>query len=103
MYPISWVNVYRLSDALNCLEIDEQGPRKEIFLKGFELVDKFFTEFGAGGDDVLAENVQGRLKEIDNILEEVFKMIRNLIKNLDPNKNENEVIFWKKQMKKLSF
>ena len=65
--------------ALECLELE--GPAKEIFLRSFDLTEKFFVEFGDKIEDL--KRVKARLKAIDNILEDVIKMIRNLMKSLD--------------------
>ena len=61
--------------ALECLELE--GPAKEIFLRSFDLTEKFFIDFGDKIEDL--KTVKARLKAIDNILENVIKMIRNLI------------------------
>ena len=83
--------------ALECLELE--GPAKEIFLRSFDLTEKFFIEFGDKIEDL--KTVKARLKAIDNILEDVIKMIRNLMKSLDKSKDKVELKFWEDQMKKL--
>ena len=83
--------------ALECLELE--GPAKEIFLRSFDLTEKFFLEFGDIIEDL--QTVKARLKAIDNILEDVIKMIRNLMKTLDKVKDKVELNFWEDQMIKL--
>ena len=83
--------------ALECLELE--SPAKEIFLRSFDLTEKFFLEFGDIIEDL--QTVKARLKAIDNILEDVIKMIRNLMKTLDKVKDKVELNFWEDQMKKL--
>ena len=83
--------------ALECLELE--APAKEIFLRSFDLTEKFFLEFGDIIEDL--QTVKARLKAIDNILKDVIKMIRNLMKSLDKVKDKVELIFWEDQMKKL--
>ena len=83
--------------ALECLELE--GPAKEIFLRSFDLTEMFFIEFEDKVEDF--QTVEARLKAIDNILKDVIKMIRNLMKSLDKSKGKVELNFWEDQRKKL--
>ena len=102
MKSVSGVNLNRLFTALKGLSVEEQSPRKEIFLRSFDLFGKFYTDFGADVKDFQAvavignryANIEDTLDAIEDILVDVIRMIRSLIENLDQMNNKQEVIFW---------
>ena len=70
-----------------------KGLGKEIFLASLDLFGKFFTEFGAKAEEFKADLIEDRLAACDKKAREVIRMILNLIKTLDPDK-EKEVNFF---------
>ena len=79
MKSVSGVNLNRLFTALKGLSVEEQSPRKEIFLRSFDLFGMFYTEFGADVEDFQAAaivgnryaNVEDTLDAIEDILVDV--------------------------------
>ena len=74
-----------------CLRSED--PEAEIFLRNHDLVEAFMSEI----DD--PQEVD--LEEIDDILQDMIELIRNLVASIDESENRKEALFWRSQIARL--
>ena len=72
-----------------------EDPEVSIFLTNLVFVDKFSEE------DLRAETAKRKLLELDNLLQDLIRLIQDLIMNLDSSNDAKQVAFWKLQIFKV--
>ena len=72
-------------------------PEDEIFRRSCKMINNFVSEVKAPP----TEKVVDKLIKLDETLQNVIDLIRNLVKSLDKIKNKAEISFWNSQITKL--
>ena len=73
-----------------------EDPEGLIFLTNLVFIDKFMFD-----EDLPAEAVKRKLLELDNLLQDLVRLIQDLMMSLDSINDEKQVVFWKLQIFKV--